>query len=67
MNLMNTTLIETINSNMHSNKYTSMPRWAYDEKIYLCEQPVTVKKTFLLTTVKENALRLFQHPIVNKS
>lgn len=62
MNLINTYLIDTINSNICSNE---MPKWARDEKIYLCEPPNFSRQVKAVTIDKQNSKRLFWRSIVN--
>ena len=62
MNLINTYLIDTINSNIRSNE---LPKWARDEKIYLCEPPNVSKLAKADATDKQNSKRLFWRSIVN--
>lgn len=65
MNLINPNLIDTINSNMRSNEITSLPKWAQDEKLYLCDPPSIFKTSKANTTDTKINKRLFWRSIVN--
>jgi hypothetical protein len=65
MNLINTNLIETINTNMRDNDYTNLPKWAFDERIYMCDPPKTEKEQKSNSKVRKKVVRLFGHAIVN--
>lgn len=65
MNLIKQNLIDTIDLNIRSNEFTSMPKWARDEKLYNCDPPITSKLTSKNTSAKKNTKRLFWRPIVN--
>jgi hypothetical protein len=65
MNLINPNLIDTINSNSRSNEITSLPQWAQDEKLYLCDPPIDSKPSKAKATDTKNNKRLFWRSIVN--
>ncbi len=65
MNLINRDLFDTINQNICDNEFSSLPKWARDEKIYNCEPPIVKITSKKNTASLKNSIRLFWQSIVN--